>query len=233
MSPACRRSSASTRSSRAEASRALGYNVAVHGQKTYNGVALLSKRPLEDVRKGLPGDDGDDHARYIEAVVSAEPAVRVASHLPAQRQSDRHRQVRLQARLDGAAERATPPSCWPTRSRWRSAATTTSSPSRATPTIPQPGPATPCSSPRRARAFRALNWLGLTDAYTRRRRRAGRLHLLGLSGRRLAAEPRHPHRPPAALAAGRRPAAAGDDPQARRGRDKPSDHVPIRVELAA
>jgi len=61
----------------------LGYNVAVHGQKTYNGVALLSKTPLEDVRKGLPGDDGDDHARYIEAVVSGPQPVRVASiYLP-------------------------------------------------------------------------------------------------------------------------------------------------------
>ena len=34
---------------------ALGYNVATHGQKAYNGVAILSKRPLEDVRRGLPG----------------------------------------------------------------------------------------------------------------------------------------------------------------------------------
>ncbi|MBI1365919.1 MAG: exodeoxyribonuclease III [Alphaproteobacteria bacterium] len=46
-----------------------GYNVAVHGQKTYNGVALLSKYPFEEVNKGLPGDDTDDHARYIEAMV--------------------------------------------------------------------------------------------------------------------------------------------------------------------
>jgi exodeoxyribonuclease-3 len=61
----------------------LGYNVAVHGQKAYNGVALLSKTPLEDVRKGLPGDPEDDHARYIEAVVSGPKPVRVASiYLP-------------------------------------------------------------------------------------------------------------------------------------------------------
>jgi exodeoxyribonuclease-3 len=66
-----------------EAFESLGYNVAVHGQKTYNGVALVSKTPLEDVRKGLPGDDGDDHARYIEAVVSGPRPVRVASiYLP-------------------------------------------------------------------------------------------------------------------------------------------------------
>jgi exodeoxyribonuclease-3 len=61
----------------------LGYNVAVNGQKSYNGVALLSKYPIEDVRRGLPGDDGDDHARYLEAVISAPTPVRVASiYLP-------------------------------------------------------------------------------------------------------------------------------------------------------
>lgn len=58
----------------------LGYNVETHGQKTYNGVAILSKRPIEDVRRGLPGDDSDEQARYIEAVVDT---VRVASiYLP-------------------------------------------------------------------------------------------------------------------------------------------------------
>jgi exodeoxyribonuclease-3 len=67
----------------AEAFEALGYNVVVHGQKAYNGVALLSKTPLEDVRKGLPGDEGDDHARYLEAVVSGPRPVRVAAiYLP-------------------------------------------------------------------------------------------------------------------------------------------------------
>jgi exodeoxyribonuclease-3 len=61
----------------------LGYNVAVHGQKSYNGVALISKTPLEDVRRGLPGDEGDDHARYIEAVVSGPEPVRVVGiYLP-------------------------------------------------------------------------------------------------------------------------------------------------------
>lgn len=67
----------------AEAFERLGYNIAVHGQKSYNGVALLSKRPLEDVRRGLPEGDSDDHARYIEAVVSGPQPVRVASiYLP-------------------------------------------------------------------------------------------------------------------------------------------------------
>ena len=57
-----------------------GYNLAIHGQKTYNGVAILSKRPLEDVFVGLPGDDDDEQARYVEAVTGG---VRVASiYLP-------------------------------------------------------------------------------------------------------------------------------------------------------
>jgi exodeoxyribonuclease-3 len=63
-----------------EAFESLGYNCAVHGQKTYNGVAILSKRPLEDVTPRLPGGDGDDHARYLEAVVTGDHgAIRVAS----------------------------------------------------------------------------------------------------------------------------------------------------------
>ena len=62
---------------------AAGYNVATHGQKAYNGVAILSKRPLEDVRRGLPGE-ADEQARYIEGVIStAGGVVRVASiYLP-------------------------------------------------------------------------------------------------------------------------------------------------------
>ena len=63
---------------------ALGYNVAVHGQKAFNGVALLSKFPFDEVNAGLPGDSSDDHARFIEGVVStAKGALRVASiYLP-------------------------------------------------------------------------------------------------------------------------------------------------------
>ncbi|WP_209425888.1 exodeoxyribonuclease III [Pararhodobacter sp. SW119] len=44
-----------------------GYHLALHGQKGFNGVAILSKRPLSDVRLGLPGDDEDAQARWIEA----------------------------------------------------------------------------------------------------------------------------------------------------------------------
>jgi exodeoxyribonuclease-3 len=67
-----------------EAFEELGYNLAIHGQKTFNGVAILSKLPFDEVNKGLPGDPNDDHARFIEAVIStAQGALRVASiYLP-------------------------------------------------------------------------------------------------------------------------------------------------------
>ena len=62
----------------------LGYNVATHGQKGFNGVAVLSKRPLEDVTPRLPGDEDDDHSRWLEATISTDKgAVRVVSlYLP-------------------------------------------------------------------------------------------------------------------------------------------------------
>jgi exodeoxyribonuclease-3 len=58
----------------------LGYNAAVVGQKTYNGVAILAKRPIEVERTALPGDAADGQARYLEALVGE---LRVASlYLP-------------------------------------------------------------------------------------------------------------------------------------------------------
>ncbi len=62
----------------------LGYNVAVHGQKTWNGVALLSKSPFDEVAPGLIGDDADVQARFLEALVSTKTGVlRVVSlYLP-------------------------------------------------------------------------------------------------------------------------------------------------------
>ncbi|MHA6268133.1 exodeoxyribonuclease III [Aliiroseovarius sp. CAU 1755] len=60
-----------------------GYNLETHGQKSFNGVALLSKLPLEDVTRGLPGDDADEQARYIEATVVGDHAVRICGlYLP-------------------------------------------------------------------------------------------------------------------------------------------------------
>ena len=66
-----------------EVFEAMGYRVETHGQKGFNGVAILSKLPLSDVRRGLPGDPGDEQARWIEAVVDAGRPVRVCGlYLP-------------------------------------------------------------------------------------------------------------------------------------------------------
>ncbi len=61
-----------------------GYNIAVHGQKAFNGVAILSKLPFDETTPQLPGDPEDDHARFLEAVVSTKSGVvRIASiYLP-------------------------------------------------------------------------------------------------------------------------------------------------------
>jgi exodeoxyribonuclease-3 len=61
-----------------------GYNVAIHGQKTFNGVAILSRLPLDEVNVRLPGDEDDVQARFIEVVVSTRGgALRFASlYLP-------------------------------------------------------------------------------------------------------------------------------------------------------
>ena len=63
---------------------ALGYHVETHGQKGFNGVALLSKLPFDEVNRGLPGDEADEQSRFIEGVFSTDKgALRVVSlYLP-------------------------------------------------------------------------------------------------------------------------------------------------------
>ncbi len=62
---------------------AMGYRVETHGQKSFNGVAILSKLPIEDVTRGLPGDAADEQARWIEATVIGRRPIRVCGlYLP-------------------------------------------------------------------------------------------------------------------------------------------------------
>ena len=57
-----------------------GYKILAHGQKSYNGVAILSKHEIEDPQVGLPGDDSDEQARYVEGTIGG---IRFASiYLP-------------------------------------------------------------------------------------------------------------------------------------------------------
>ena len=183
----------------AEAFESLGYNVAVHGQKTYNGVALLSKTPLEDVRKGLPGEDTDDHARYIEAVVSGPQPVRVASiYLPNGNPIGTDKfayKLRWMERLKAhAAELLALEEPLALCGDYN--------------VIPEPADADDPAGwtgdalfqPETRNAFRALKWLGPDRRLHGGRRRARRLHLLGLSGQRRPGSGIHGirHRPPAA-----------------------------------
>lgn len=54
-----------------DAIRAAGYDAIWHGQKSWNGVAILSRgHALHETQRGLPGDPNDSHSRYIEAAVN-------------------------------------------------------------------------------------------------------------------------------------------------------------------
>jgi exodeoxyribonuclease-3 len=60
--------------------QSIGFKTHALGQKTYNGVAILSRHNIDDVREGLPGDDADTQARYVEATING---FRIASiYLP-------------------------------------------------------------------------------------------------------------------------------------------------------
>ncbi len=80
---------------------ALGYNVVTHGQKTFNGVALLSKLPIDESTSGLAGDDEDAHARFIEGVVSLKHGVvRIACLYLPNGNPVEYREISLQAEMD-------------------------------------------------------------------------------------------------------------------------------------
>ena len=86
----------------------LGYNLAMIGEPGgRNGVAILARSPIEDLRRALPGDDEDQEARYLEAVVGG---VRVASVYVPNGTAVELAPVRVQARVlrspEGARRRA-------------------------------------------------------------------------------------------------------------------------------
>src|SRR3954467_4379410 len=54
-----------------EAIKGAGYNAIWHGQKSWNGVAILARNEMpQEIRRVLPGDPEDEHSRYIEATVN-------------------------------------------------------------------------------------------------------------------------------------------------------------------
>jgi exodeoxyribonuclease III len=103
--------------------RAAGYIPIWHGQKSWNGVAILARgvEPVE-VTRGLPGDPADEQSRYIEAMVNG---VLRRLPVPPERQSGAGAEVRLQAGLDRAPAAARPGATSTPARRWSSPATTT------------------------------------------------------------------------------------------------------------
>ncbi len=195
-----------------EAFEDLGYNVAVHGQKGFNGVAVLSKLPLDDVTPGLAGDPEDVQARYQEACISVPSgALRVVNiYLP---------------NGNGAPEKFAYKLAWMTRLKERVKTLLTLEEPFVIAgdfnVIPAPedvyNPAAWMDDalfrPETRAHFQALRQPGAHRRVPGVPRRAAPLHLLGLPGGRLAEEPRLAHRPSAVVATSGR--------QAHRMRDRP------------
>lgn len=215
----------------AEAFESLGYNVAVHGQKTYNGVALLSKHPIDDLRRGLPGDESDEQARYIEALIAAPRPVRLCGLYapngnPVGTEKFTYKLAWLE-RLKAHAEALL---------KLEEAFVLTGDYN----VIPEPGDCDDPKSwlgdalfqPESRAAYRGLQWLGLTDAIAAR---GVDPHAYTFWDYQAMAWPRdHGIRIDHALLS---PQAADRLLSAQverdvRGWDKPSDHVPVVVELA-
>lgn len=210
----------------------LGYFVETHGQKGFNGVAILSKLPLEDVTRGLPGDDTDDQARWIEATVTGKATVRVCGlYLPNGNPAPGPKfdyklawMARMRARaaelladevpvvMGGdynvipQAEDAARPEAWVEDALFR---------------------------PESRAALRRIEYLGYTDAFRTREPRPGHYsfwdYQAGAWAKNNGIRIDHLLLSPQAADLMR---GAGID-RAVRGGEKPSDHVPVWVELDA
>jgi exodeoxyribonuclease-3 len=213
-----------------EAFEERGYNVETHGQKGFNGVAILSKLPLEDVVRGLPDGDGDDQARWIEAVVGGARPVRICSlYLPNGNPAPGPKyeyklawMARLQARIEDILADEEPAVI---------AGDFNVIPQDEDAARPEAWRNDALALPASREAFRRIVNLGLTDAYRIRNRGPGHFTFWDYQGN--AYERNDGIRIDHALLT---PQAAdllldaGIDHEIR-GRPKPSDHVPVWVRL--
>jgi len=208
----------------------MGYRVETHGQKGFNGVAILSRLPLEDIRRGLPGDDEDVQARWIEAIAVGERAVRVCGlYLPNGNPAPGPKydyKLAWMARMER---------------RVREVLATEEAAVFAGDynVIPQPEDAARPEAwtedalflPQTRAAYRRLLNLGLTDAFRAREPRPGHYsfwdYQAGAWEKNNGIRIDHLLLTPQAADM---LTAAGIDKQVR-GREKPSDHVPVWVEL--
>lgn len=208
-----------------------GYNVSTHGQKGWNGVAILSKRPLE-TEAGLAGDDSDVQSRYIEAVVATDAApVRVCClYLPNGNPPGTEKYAyklawmdRLHARARGLLALEEP---------LVFAGDFNVIPSPRDVYDPEAWIGDALYLPQSRARFRAILNLGFTDALRATTDAAGLYtfwdYQAGAWQRNKGICIDHVLLSP--QAADRLERVTID--KARRGDDKPSDHVPVRVELA-
>jgi exodeoxyribonuclease-3 len=208
-----------------------GYNVETHGQKSFNGVAILSKLPLEDVTRGLPGDDEDDQARWIEAtVVGDDMALRVCGlYLPNGNPVPGPKydyklawMARLQARAETLLAEETP---------FLMAGDYNIIPQAEDAAKPDSWREDALFRPESRAAWRRLVNLGLTDAFRARTQGPGHYsfwdYQAGAWNRNNGIRIDHFLLSP--IVADRLRDCQID--RDVRGRDKPSDHVPIWVEL--
>ena len=208
-----------------------GWTTAVHGQKTYNGVAILSKLPMEDVEMGLPGDDGDDQARYIEAMVMGERPVRVGGlYLPNGNPAPGAKFDYKLAWMDRLEERAK--ALLATEEPFVLAGDYNCIPFDVDCWDPDVWADDALARPETRSAFRRLQWMGLTDAFQSLDGRAHQYTFWDYQGG--AWQKDHGIRIDHILCS---PEAADrlegvDIFRKARGLDKPSDHVPVIVTLA-
>ncbi|HCQ56576.1 MAG TPA: exodeoxyribonuclease III [Sulfitobacter sp.] len=208
-----------------------GYNVETHGQKSFNGVAILSKLPLEDVTRGLPGDDEDDQARWIEAtVVGDDMALRVCglylpngNPIPGPKYDYKLAwMARLQARAEALLAEETP---------FLMAGDYNIIPQAEDAAKPDSWREDALFRPESRAAWRRLVNLGLTDAFRARTQGPGHYsfwdYQAGAWNRNNGIRIDHFLLSP--IVADRLRDCQID--RDVRGRDKPSDHVPIWVEL--
>ena len=215
-----------------EVFESMGYQVETHGMKSFNGVAILSKLPLEDITRGLPGDADDVQARWIEATVIGAQAVRVCGlYLPNGNPAPGPKydyklawMARMQARVETLlrneeplvicgdynvipqAEDAARPEVWLDDALFL---------------------------PQTRAAYRRLLNLGLTDAFRARNQSAGQYSFWDYQAG--AWERNNGIRIDHLLLSPQAADLLNDcqiDKQVRAG-EKPSDHVPVWIELAA
>lgn len=215
-----------------EAIEDLGYAIETHGQKGFNGVAILSRLPVEDVIRGLPGDEDDAQARWIEASVIGARAVRVAAlYLPNGNPAPGPRYDYKIAWLGRLRDRAA--ALLATEEPVVLAGDYNVIPQREDAARPEAWAADALFLPESRAAFRRIVHLGYTDAF--RAVEAGPGHYSFWDYQAGAWERGNGIRIDHALLS---PQAADMLSGCRieaelRGRDKPSDHVPLWVELAA